>query len=56
MRRNVDRTERINLLVSSTEKQMVRELAQKAGLTVTDFIRQAIRTAHAALPTDETAP
>lgn len=39
----MDRSERLNMLLSQEEKTLLRRLASAAGLTVTDYIRQLIR-------------
>jgi uncharacterized protein (DUF1778 family) len=42
-----DRTERITLRLTSEESDVVAELAEETGLSISDVVRQAIRLAHA---------
>lgn len=42
----VKRQNRVNMLVSDEELAMLRELADREGLTLSDWMRQAIRKAH----------
>lgn len=47
----VQRPNQLKVLISDDEQGQLRELADHAGLTVADWIRQTIRREHAALPT-----
>jgi hypothetical protein len=40
--------ERLHILVSTDERRMLDELAQRDGLTPSDVVRQLVRRAHAA--------
>lgn len=40
------RTRNLRVLVNDDEKKMVRELAEKHGLTMADYLRQLIRREH----------
>jgi hypothetical protein len=52
----VDRDRRLSMLISEDEHTMLRALAEKEGLTASDWIRQSIRRAHAeAFPTTKRA-
>jgi hypothetical protein len=42
-----DKTERIALRLSADEARVVAELSAETGLSISDVVRQAIRTAHA---------
>jgi uncharacterized protein (DUF1778 family) len=41
-----DRTERVTLRLTPEETAVVTELANETGLSVSDVLRQALRTAH----------
>lgn len=41
-----DKTERITLRLSTDEARVVADLSAETGLSVSDVVRQAIRTAH----------
>jgi len=46
----VQRPNQLKVLVSDEEQAQLRALADHAGLTVADWIRQTIRREHAELP------
>jgi predicted DNA binding CopG/RHH family protein len=49
--RMVDRPKLLNVRMTEAEIEMVKELAESAGLSQSDIIRQLVRQAHAELDT-----
>ena len=43
----LERTKRINLHATEAEQEMLRELAERDGVSMSDYIRQHIRRSHA---------
>ncbi len=44
-----ERGRRLSLLISDAEHKMLQELAERAGLTASDFVRQFLRKEHEAV-------
>lgn len=42
------RDKRINFQASEAEQEMLRQLAEREGVSMSDYVRQLIRRAHAA--------
>jgi hypothetical protein len=51
-----NRENRVNLLVTSDERAMLRTLADRAGVTMSDYLRLYIRREYAALEQQPAKP
>jgi hypothetical protein len=50
------RNKRLNILVTVDEQRMLRELADRRGVTPSDYVRLFVREQHAATFSEQSAP